>query len=279
VQSRSYDPAFVEDDANIVLQSSDGIYYRVSSYTLRTTSGFFRGMMTLPAPSNDQNTDDVIVLGETSKVLGTLLRMIGGLAFVRWESIDELEEILAAAEKYDMPGPIATIEVNLTTSIFLEQPLRLYAIAARYGLEEAAKVASKGTLSLSIHDEEHIPILERIPVSYVLRLFRLHQKRKDEFQKLVKQNKTLGVATCSQCGRNFGHGALKGITYFAQCMVSKVDLQPAGNELLDGMWRTWPEASERACWAQHCSQQPITHYQDTITMSITNYIKSLSCTI
>jgi hypothetical protein len=235
-------------------------------------------MMTLPSPGKDQDADDVIVLDEKSKVLGTLLRMIGGLAFVRWESADEVEEILAAAEKYDMPGPIATIQVNLTTAVFLEQPLRLYAIAARYGLEEAAKVASKGTLSLSIYDEEHTTILERVPTGYVLRLFRLHRKRKDEFQKLITSNKTLGVTTCVLCGLDTRLGALKGITFFARSIVSKIDLIPAGNELLDGLWKTWPEASEKACFVRNCSH-PVSYYHDTITKSITNYIKLLPCTI
>jgi hypothetical protein len=48
ITSRNYDTAFAEQDASIMLQSSDGIFYRMSSFTLRTTSGFFRGMMTLP---------------------------------------------------------------------------------------------------------------------------------------------------------------------------------------------------------------------------------------
>jgi len=206
--------------------------------------------------------------------LGTLLRMIGGLAFTQWESIDELEDVWAAAEKYDMPGPIATIAVSLAPSVFLEHPLRLYAVAARYGLEEAAKLASKLTLGLSIHDEEHMSILERVPTTYVLRLFRLHKKRKDEFQRLVNLDKSLGIANCLKCGDT----GLRGTASVALAMVINMDLHPVGNELLDGTWRTWPEAADRACTGYHCGY-PITQYQDTITTTITNFIKSLPDTI
>jgi hypothetical protein len=277
--SRSYDPAFAENDANIVLQSSDGVYYRIPAYTLRTTSGFFRGMMTLPVSGKDQGDDgDVIVLDEASEVLGTLFRMIGGLPFERWKSVDELDGILIAAEKYDMPGPIATITINLTTFVFLEQPLKSYAIAARYGMEDAAKFISKYTLSLSIYDEQHIPCLERVSTTYVLRLFLLHRKRREEFQKLITSNKTLGVTNCYSCSDGYEGGALRGIAALGQLMVSNIDLQPAGTDLLNGIWQTWPEASERACNGRSC-YVPVTHYQNTITKSIANYIQSLTCTI
>lgn len=281
VSPRSYDPAFVEDDANIVLRSSDGIHYRIPSYTLRTTSGFFRDMFTLPMPVSGTNQGEVIVMDETSKVLGKLLRMIGGLGFAKWESTEELEAVFAAAEKYDMPGPIATMAVNLTTSVFIQKPLKLYAVAARYGLEDVAKYASKLTLSLSIYDEEHIRVLERVPTTYVLRLFRLHRKRRDEFQKLVNLNKTLGVTTCLNCHVDLSGGALKGITYLAQVMVSKIDLHPIGSELLDGTWKTWPEAMERACTRAgfNCSYPVAHYYQETITTTITNFMKSLPDTI
>jgi hypothetical protein len=281
---RTYDPAFADDEANIVLQSSDGICYRIPSYTLRTTSGFFRDMMTLSqhntaAPVKGQDSD-VIVLGETSKVFGTLLRMIGGLTVPRWGSIDELEDVLVAAEKYDMPGPVATIRLIITTPAFLSQPLKLYAIAARYGWEDEAKAASKGTLSLSIYDEEHSDVLERIPTSYLLRLFRLHRGRRDEFQRLVSlSNGNLGIPRCNNCGGNHQHGGLKGIASFAKTMVSKIDQQPAGDELLDGTWMTWPEVTDKACCRMHNCAQTILHYHDTIAAWIGNHMKSLPCTV
>jgi hypothetical protein len=69
---REYDAAFVEKDANIVLRSSDGICYRIPSFTLRTTSGFFRSMMTLPQPdgASTGQDDSPITLDENRGGLG-----------------------------------------------------------------------------------------------------------------------------------------------------------------------------------------------------------------
>jgi len=75
--------------------------------------------------------------------------MISGFETPKLESFDEVEDMLAVAKKYDMPGPFTTIRATLTSPIFLEQPLRLYVIAARYGWDDEAKLASKHSLSLS----------------------------------------------------------------------------------------------------------------------------------
>jgi hypothetical protein len=45
----SFHPEFSLPDANLVIAAKDAkMYFRVHSYTLKTTSGFFRTMYTLP---------------------------------------------------------------------------------------------------------------------------------------------------------------------------------------------------------------------------------------
>src|ERR1700685_744291 len=80
-----------------VLVTSDGICYRIHSFILRCTSGFFRAMLTLPQVSD---RPDSVTLDETSKVVGILLRMISGLEVPMWESYDDIEAVLEAAHKY-----------------------------------------------------------------------------------------------------------------------------------------------------------------------------------
>jgi hypothetical protein len=269
--TRSYDPAFAEDDANIVLRSADSIYYRVPSYTLRTTSGFFRGMMTLPQINNEE---DVIVLDETSKVLGTLLRMIGGLEFPKWQSFDDLDDLLNAAEKYDMPGPRATMRAYIITPIFLEQPLRLYAIAARYGWEEEAKLASKHTLSLSIHEDEHAAVLGCVPSPYLFRLFRLHHRRRDTFRIEIQSGSDCFEIPGLPCGCG-GSGWKQMLKQLADSMVLQMYCQPSGQELLDGAWKVWPTATARAC--PYCPNQ--IEFYDMISKWTTTCINSLPSTI
>jgi hypothetical protein len=122
-QNLSYDPMFDSTDADFVLCSLDGIYYRIHSFILRITSSFFRAMLTLPQQRSDPGETATVTLGETSKVLGVLLRMISGLEIPKWESLDDVEAVLDAAHKYDMPGPIATLRVIASSHLFLAEPL------------------------------------------------------------------------------------------------------------------------------------------------------------
>jgi hypothetical protein len=124
-QNLSYDPMFDSKDADFVLCSSDGTYYRIHSFILRTTSSFFRAMLTLPQQPNDPGELETIAvtLGETSKVLGVLLRMISGLEIPKWESLDDVEAVLDAAHKYDMPGPMAALRLIASSHLFLAEPL------------------------------------------------------------------------------------------------------------------------------------------------------------
>jgi hypothetical protein len=245
VTRRTYDIAFTEKDANIVLQSSDDIFYRMSSFTLRTTSGFFRGMMTLPPP-DDAREDNEITMDEGSVVLGRLFRMISGLETPKWKSFDEVEDILAVAEKFDMPGPLTTIRATLTSPFFLEQPLRLYAIAARYGWEDEAKLASKHSLSLSIHDEEHASVLERISsVVWVLRLFRLHRKRRETFKRnIIKNDVPFNIGCPDTAVKILTKEDMEPWLNLARLMVWEIDRCPAGGVLLNGGWMQWPEADK-----------------------------------
>jgi hypothetical protein len=207
-------------------------------------------MMTLPK-TDHQHNDDVIVLDEPSKVLGTLLRMIGGLEFPKLQSFGELEDVLAAADKYDMPGPRVFIRSIITTPPFLEEPLRLYAIAARYDWEEAAKFASKHTLALSIYDNEHAAIIDRMPAAYLMRLLRLHRERVVKFKEhITRGDGCFGVPLCPSC-RQKTKGTIIG--HLASLMVSEMDKQPSGHQLLAGKWKQWPAYKEgQSCSARHC---------------------------
>ncbi|KIM91278.1 hypothetical protein PILCRDRAFT_810530 [Piloderma croceum F 1598] len=247
---RTYDVAFTEKDANIVLQSSDGIFFRMSSFTLRTTSGFFRAMMTLP-PLGDISSavhrDDEITLEEESVVVGRLLRMISGFETPKWKSFDEVEDLLAAAYKYEMPGPLAAARTAFMWPFAAEQPLRLYAVAARYGWEEEAKLASKHSLTFSIHDKKHDSVLERVPSAWLLRLFRLHRERREAFeQKIIKNNIAFNII----CENGFDlpkalpKADMEPWLNLARLMLWEIDRCPAGGVLFNGGWMEWPEAGK-----------------------------------
>ena len=125
----NFHPLFASLDADVILGAKDEtIFFRVHSYTLKTTSGWFRQMFTLPQKT-PPTRKDVINLDEDADTLEALLRMICGLPVLRLESFDIVEAILYAAEKYDMPGPqsigeLSNIILDLRFYLELIQPYK-----------------------------------------------------------------------------------------------------------------------------------------------------------
>lgn len=276
-ENPNFDPSFVDDDADIVLQSCDGIFYKMHKCILRTSSGFFRTMLSLPSSSSlpAAASIDSIALDERSCVLGLLLRMVSGLEVPKWACLDALEDVLYAAQKYDMPGPAST--VRAITPLFLDQPLRLYALAARHDWEEEAKFASRHTLNLSIHDKQHLPIMNHIPSAYLIRIIKLHRERRDQFQRLILQDsRCFGInKACTHCGVPYKNG---GLGHMVKCMVMSMDVRPSGSELVGGDWKKWIEAMNSCCGT--CDSSPPVHsYAESIQISVNLAIKSLPSTI
>jgi hypothetical protein len=118
-------PLFSSEDGDTILAPRCGsVLFRVHSYTLKTTSGWFRTMFSLPQKAHP-TASDIIYLDEEAPTLEALLRMICGQPVLRLESIDMVESILCAAEKYDMPGPMsisASSSTVLSNELLSSQP-------------------------------------------------------------------------------------------------------------------------------------------------------------
>ncbi|KAG6830733.1 hypothetical protein H0H92_015012 [Tricholoma furcatifolium] len=165
--SRCFHPEFSFPDADIILRSFEGTLYRIHSYTLRKTSGFFDTMFSLPQPMqhkdepgrcqkgpvNGVDEPEEIPIYESDFVLERLLRLLCSIPIPSWKSYDEVDLVLTAAEKWDTPGPIASIRTTLTYPQFLtSEPLRLYVLAKHFDWKEEAKLAATHTLALNLHD-------------------------------------------------------------------------------------------------------------------------------
>lgn len=116
---------------------------------------------------------------EEADVLELLLRMACGLPFIDITSLDLLECVIYAAEKYDMSGPMSILRLCLLSPALPDDPFRLYAIARKHGWQEAAKTLSTRTLSLHIWDPKYIPALKTASSEALIDLFVLHRGRKD----------------------------------------------------------------------------------------------------
>ncbi|KAF8803233.1 hypothetical protein BYT27DRAFT_7110308 [Phlegmacium glaucopus] len=276
----SYHPDFSSSEADVIIRSIEGTLYRVHSYTLRTTSGFFNAMFSLPQPKTfrpnlecggsesgsqildstpnpSRNTLDVY---EADITLEPLLRLICGLPIPPWKSLSELERLLSLAEKWDMPGPMTITRSALSSFRFLhEDPLRCYALARRYGWNEEAKLASTHTLGLDILDPIHASTIDQMTSKDLIPLLDLHRKRRDKFRDLINSSNLFGAGNssgpyyCTRCGVT----ELDNYTWrdYKNALLLELDRCSLGDTVGIGMGDTaeWPEA--QACWEAKCPKE------------------------
>ncbi|KAF8808802.1 hypothetical protein BYT27DRAFT_7188275 [Phlegmacium glaucopus] len=245
---RRYHPQFNSLDADIVLVSADNTSYRVPSFTLRNACNLVH------EPQTSSTHDQVIVVDEKDTVLSKVLCFICGLPTDQWDSIDQAEDALEFAQRWDALGPISVIRSSITAPLFLADPLRLYAIATRFGWDEEAQLASTHTLSLNLYDSEHRPKLERLTSNHLMALLRLHRFRRNEFKRLLDNDpvfdsgNTVGVrCTGSNCEEEVNNYAWRELKVM---MFMEMDRRPRGDTLTGLEMEAWPEAI--SCWGAKC---------------------------
>ena len=127
-KTQGYHPHFSSPDADIILRSTEGTLFRVHSYALRTTSGLFQTIFSLPQPKPPAPLPDereksthstqspspslTIPIYEPAHLLSYILPLITGKAppqALHSLSLPTLTRLLFLAEKWDAPGPISQI--------------------------------------------------------------------------------------------------------------------------------------------------------------------------
>ncbi|KAK0450462.1 uncharacterized protein EV420DRAFT_736563 [Desarmillaria tabescens] len=233
----AYQPTFSNPDADAVLSSLDGTLYRLPSSVLRRTTTFFASSSFTFGPDGES-----IPIHEHDVILERLLRIISGLAIPPWRTFDELEGVLSLAETWGARGALDIVRASITAPVFLREPLRVYAIATRLGWEEEVALASKHTLSLSLNDEQHQEALQRIPTRSLVKLFKFHRKRRDEFQKGMEWD-----ARCGGCDRSVDGSVWVALVWK---MFWDMDARPSGDRLCSLEIEEWPEME--ACLSEKC---------------------------
>jgi len=241
-------PLFSSSDGDIILGAKGGTLFRVHSYTLKTTSGWFRTMFSLPQKAVP-TPSDIIYVDEDVHTLESLFRMICGLPLMHVGSFDEIDALLYAAEKYDMPGPMSICRLLVMMPHLLDQPFRLYAVACRYGWDPEAKFASTQTLTYNIHAAEHRPMLQRLGIDAVLDLFALHRSRREVLRQRLDCPPFVagGTAACAQCGKMIDYHTWRELKYK---IILEMDVRPLGDTIIETGLTEWPEA--HACWKAKC---------------------------
>ncbi|KAJ3483284.1 hypothetical protein NLI96_g6422 [Meripilus lineatus] len=248
-EESNYHPQFNSPDSDTILGSKDGYLFRVHSYTLKTTSGWFRTMFSLPQQGSSAASETIFV-DEDYPTLEALLRMVCGLPIPRLDSFEIIEPVLYAAEKYDMPGPLSIIRALLMTGPLLSDPLRLYTIACRYGWDHEARQASTQTLTLNLHSPTHRQTLMKLSTEALLNLVDLHHRRREALRKRLNEHPFVndsGDTTCANCQSSVNYHTWRELKYV---IVLEMDVRPLGDTILNGGLGEWPAA--KACWNAKC---------------------------
>ncbi|KAG5644883.1 hypothetical protein DXG03_007524 [Asterophora parasitica] len=173
-------PPFNRPNGDIILRSSDETPtdFRVFKFLLSIASPFFATAFTLPQPDGDDETP-VMEMDEDTHTLELVL----GLCFPvtmhglpRLESLRDLRLVMETAVKFDMDGIQQYVRTVLVEPRFIEtQPLRVFAIACRYGWTEEAQGAAWYTLRYPA-DDPLVDELELISAGMYHRLLRYRQE-------------------------------------------------------------------------------------------------------
>ncbi|KAI0675715.1 hypothetical protein C8Q78DRAFT_345117 [Trametes maxima] len=166
---------FDREDADIVLRSSDNVEFHVHRIILSLASPVFADMLTLPQPPGDNPARPVVDVSEDSETFGIFLRICYPLAEPRLTSFPLIRKVLACAAKYEAPRVISFMKIALTRPGLLEEdPLRVFAIACCFGLEEeAALAAEKAVIDERVFGTE----CPDISAAAYHRLLKLHRTR------------------------------------------------------------------------------------------------------
>ncbi|KAH9058189.1 hypothetical protein EDB87DRAFT_1627043 [Lactarius vividus] len=126
--------------ADVMIQSSDLVNFRVNKAVLSVSSPFFADMFSLPQPPDNDVVDGlpVVRLSEEAELLSRLLTMLYPVPSVVPDSYDKAVELLAVCQKYDMAG----VQSSIRTEIKSRGPVVLTGMVAyrAYAISSNAKL-------------------------------------------------------------------------------------------------------------------------------------------
>ena len=138
-------PPFDETSGgDVVLKSSDGVLFRVYTVILSLASPFFRDMFSLPqasTPPDGAGNSPIIPFTESSEALDTLLRVVYPNEDPDLKLVHEIEGVVEAAIKYDLPKCISVMRKKLILCASKE-PIRVFMIACKNKLADVASAAA-----------------------------------------------------------------------------------------------------------------------------------------
>ncbi|KZT40256.1 hypothetical protein SISSUDRAFT_531403 [Sistotremastrum suecicum HHB10207 ss-3] len=206
--SRSFNNS--ENDAELVLQSSDNVYFYVHKWPLAKSSAVFKDMLSIGDryPHSAGETEDeqglpIVEMTETSATLKALLRFIYPCPNPTISRFEHLSSITDAAFKYDIATVLKAVRMLLQESQFMDsQPLRVYAIAKRYEFRDVEKAAIRQCYGINPASDPSLlsfPEMEYLSARDLHRLLIYRRARANDAIDIVRSIEVSRIQRCQRC--------------------------------------------------------------------------------
>jgi len=173
--------------------------FRVHKLFLSIASPVFRDMFGIPQPTPVARGADIEIIDMTDppRALHLVLKLIYPFPPPDIDRLDLLVEGLVITDKYNIEGARARLRLALTKFIN-DAPLRVYAIACRFGFDEEAEAASSLTTTIYLPALTDLPDdLKYISAPAYHKLIVLHTKHRDDIEDAV--DGVLFESACLEC--------------------------------------------------------------------------------
>ena len=134
-----------DEDSDLILQTSDNVHFYVHKLFLKKSSSVFADIFTVAREGASTASPDTlpgVSIEEDSPTVDSLLRICYPVDEPKEASLDEVENVLRAALKYDI-RKATTYMKKVLLSFIPTQPLAVYARACALDLEEEACEAAE----------------------------------------------------------------------------------------------------------------------------------------
>jgi len=176
---------FDSSGTDAILRSSDGKELRVHQLILSLSSPVFQGMFSLPQPIDASSGIPSVDVPEPFDILQPFLQYLYPRSPPRVTDISMWEALYAIADKYAAEVITDPLRDMLVPQFLETSPLRVYALASRWGFEEEAKIASTRTLTIDIFKDFPREDAELMGGVACQRLYLLHFNRREAARALV----------------------------------------------------------------------------------------------
>ena len=176
---------FDAPDADAILRSSDGKEFHIHRIILSLASPVFQGMFNLPQSTNPPSQIPTIDVAESSDILEPFLQYLYPRSPPTIPNSVMWANLYTIADKYGAEVVMDLLRIILIPQFLEMSPLRVYALASHWGLEEEAKIASTRTLTIDISGGLPKDDAELMGGDACQRLYLLHINRREAARVLV----------------------------------------------------------------------------------------------